>query len=127
MTTRVDVRVGRVYDEPASRDGYRVLVDRIWPRGLRKDRANIDQWCKQAAPTTELRRWYGHDPDRFSEFKRRYEAELRDAEHAEALAELARLARQGTLTLLTASKDIDISHAHVLAAAVTSAAVARRH
>ncbi|MEV0521141.1 DUF488 family protein, partial [Nonomuraea sp. NPDC050405] len=76
------VRMRRVYEEPAGDDGTRVLVDRVWPRGLSKAAARLDEWCKQVAPSTELRRWYGHDPDRFAEFTRRYLAELEEPERA---------------------------------------------
>jgi uncharacterized protein YeaO (DUF488 family) len=103
MGGKPDVRVGRVYDEPEPDDGTRVLVDRIWPRGLAKDKARLDQWFKQVAPSTELRKWYSHDPERFEEFGRRYLEELKDAERAQALKRLRELARSGTLTLLTAT------------------------
>ncbi|TDD63749.1 DUF488 family protein [Actinomadura rubrisoli] len=109
------VRVGRVYDEPASSDGVRVLVDRVWPRGLGKDKARVDEWCKQVAPSTELRKWYAHDPERFAEFTRRYRSELREPERERALEHLRGLARDGTVTLLTATKDVRISQAAVLA------------
>jgi uncharacterized protein YeaO (DUF488 family) len=109
-----DVRVRRVYDEPAPDDGTRVLVDRIWPRGLTKDKARLDLWLKQVAPSTELRKWYSHDPERFEEFGRRYREELKD-ERAQALKHLRELARSGTLTLLTATKHAEISEAAVLA------------
>ena len=109
------VQVRRVYDDPAPGDGTRVLVDRIWPRGMTKEKATLDEWCKQVAPSTALRKWYGHDPERFEEFTRRYREELTEPERAEALAHLRRLARTGTLTLLTASKAADISEATVLA------------
>ena len=109
------VEVKRVYDEPGSRDGQRILVDRIWPRGLARDRAALDEWMKEVAPSTELRKWYGHDRDRFSEFRRRYLGERKDAEHAEALARLRRLARHRRVTLLTATRDVDIRAAAVLA------------
>jgi len=118
MTKVSRVRVGRVYDEPTSQDGTRVLVDRVWPRGLRKDEARIDEWCKEAAPSTELRKWYAHDPDRFAEFTRRYLVEIEDAERAAALAHLRHLATQGPLTLLTATKQVEISQAAVLADAI---------
>ncbi|HET7517580.1 MAG TPA: DUF488 family protein, partial [Actinomycetes bacterium] len=95
--------------------GTRVLVDRIWPRGLTKDKARLDQWCKQVAPSTELRKWYSHDPERFEEFRRRYREELKDAEHAPALEHLRKLARSGTLTLLTGTRHAEISQAAVLA------------
>lgn len=109
------IQLRRVYEEPDTDDGQRVLVDRLWPRGLAKDKAHLTEWCKEVAPSDELRRWYGHDPARFDEFRRRYETELQDPGRAEALAHLRQLAQQGTLTLLTASKAIDISQAAVLA------------
>jgi uncharacterized protein YeaO (DUF488 family) len=109
------VRVGRPYDERGRGDGARVLVDRIWPRGLSKEKADLDEWCKEVAPSTALRRWYGHDPARFEEFGRRYRTELDEPERAEALAHLRELAERGPVTLLTASKRADISGATVLA------------
>ncbi|MGH2718699.1 MAG: DUF488 domain-containing protein [Actinomycetota bacterium] len=109
------IRLRRAYEEPAPEDGQRVLVDRLWPRGLAKDKAHLDEWCKEVAPSNELRTWYGHDPARFDEFHRRYEAELAAPERAAALEHLRDLAQHGTLTLLTASKAIDISQAAVLA------------
>ena len=115
MGGKPDVRVRRVYDEPEPEDGTRVLVDRIWPRGLTKDKARLDQWFKQVAPSTELRKWYSHDPERFEEFGRRYREELKDAERAPALKQLRELARSGTLTLLTATRHAEISEAAVLA------------
>jgi uncharacterized protein YeaO (DUF488 family) len=113
--SKTDVRVRRVYDEPASHDGARVLVDRIWPRGLTKDKADLTEWCKQVAPSTALRRWYGHDPAKFQEFVGRYRAELELPERATALQHLRDLARHRPLTLLTATKDPGISEAAVLA------------
>ncbi len=113
MDTRIRLR--RVYDEPAPEDGTRVLVDRIWPRGLTKDAAHLDEWAKDVAPSSELRRWYGHDPDRFDEFRRRYHAELAEPGPSGALDRLRALARGGIITLLTATKDIDRSQAAVLA------------
>jgi uncharacterized protein YeaO (DUF488 family) len=109
------VRVRRVYDQPERADGARVLVDRIWPRGLSKDKAALDEWCKNIAPSTELRKWYGHDPDRFTDFSRRYQAELTDPERAEALAHLRTLVNGRGLTLLTATREPEISEAAVLA------------
>jgi uncharacterized protein YeaO (DUF488 family) len=109
------VRVRRAYDQPEPSDGARVLVDRLWPRGLSKARAALDDWCKDVAPSPELRTWYQHDPDRFAEFSRRYQQELRDPERAEALDHLRSLAASGPLTLLTATKDAKISEAAVLA------------
>jgi uncharacterized protein YeaO (DUF488 family) len=110
-----NVRVRRIYDEPSRQDGTRVLVDRIWPRGMTKGRARLDEWCKQIAPSTELRTWYAHDPQRFAEFSRRYRAELAAPERATAFDHLRTLARTGALTLLTATKQADISEAAVLA------------
>lgn len=107
-----------MYDDPSPEDGARVLIDRLWPRGLAKAKAALDTWAKDVAPSTELRHWYGHDPDLFAEFTRRYRAELDDAERADAVAELTERARRGTLTLLTSVKALDISHAAVLAAVI---------
>ena len=109
------VQVRRVYDDPARGDGNRVLVDRIWPRGMTKEKAELDEWCKTIAPSTELRTWYHHDPQRFTEFTRRYHDELTQPERAEALAHLRILAKARNPTLLTASKAVDISEATVLA------------
>lgn len=119
MPNPPEIRVRRAYDPPESDDGCRVLVDRLWPRGLSKARAHFDEWCKQIAPSTELRKWYGHDPHKFAEFTERYRAELSDPEHAEALAHLRELAHQGPLTLITAAKRSDISEATVLADLLT--------
>jgi len=110
-----EVKVGRPYDARVRGDGLRVLVDRIWPRGLSKQRADLDEWCKDIAPSTELRKWYGHDPERFEEFARRYRTELEETERAASLAHLRELAERRVLTLLTASKRVDISEAKVLA------------
>jgi len=115
MAKKPNVRLRRIYDEPQSDDGARVLVDRMWPRGLSKANARIDEWLKEVAPSTELRTWYGHEPARFDEFGRRYRAELEAPERADALARLRQLAQSGPLTLLTATKAIEISQAAVLA------------
>ena len=117
------VQVRRAYDPPRADDGQRVLVDRLWPRGLSKQRAHLDEWCKQIAPSTDLREWYGHDPDRFAEFARRYRVELDEPERAAAFAHLRELAAHGPLTLLTATKRSDISEAAVLAELLTEPAV----
>lgn len=114
------LQVKRVYETPGPDDGTRVLVDRLWPRGLSKDKAAIDLWCKQVAPSNELRSWYGHDPARFAEFTRRYEQELASPEHAQALADLKHLCAEGPMTLLTATKQVDISQAAVLAHVLTA-------
>ncbi len=110
------VRVRRVYEEPEDSDGARVLVDRIWPRGMTKAKAALDEWCKDVAPSTELRKWYGHEPAKFTEFAERYGAELEQDDRSEALEHLQDLAagKRG-LTLLTGTKDPGISEAAVLA------------
>ena len=113
--TRPDLRVRRAYEPASDEDGYRVLVDRVWPRGLSKERARVDEWCKDVAPSTELRKWYDHEPSRFEGFERRYREELLDPARASALEHLRELATSGTLTLLTATKDPEISQAAVLA------------
>jgi uncharacterized protein YeaO (DUF488 family) len=109
------VRTRRVYDNLSPEDGRRVLVDRIWPRGLAKARAGIDEWAKEVAPSTELRRWYGHEPARFEEFRRRYRAELAEPQRQAVMRHLRELARCGPLTLVTATRDVDHSQAAVLA------------
>lgn len=115
MTPGYPVRIGRVYEPAGEDDGARVLVDRVWPRGLSREAAGLDDWCREVAPSNELRKWFGHDPDRFAEFARRYRDELADADRADALAGLRRRHEQGPVTLLTATKAIDISQAAVLA------------
>jgi uncharacterized protein YeaO (DUF488 family) len=113
------VRVRRVYDPHEPADGTRVLVDRLWHRGLAKATAAIDEWCKDISPSTELRKWYGHDPARFEEFSRRYRAELTGRQQAEAVAHLRTLASTRPLTLLTATREPQISEAAVLADVVS--------
>ncbi|MGP3990228.1 DUF488 domain-containing protein [Streptomyces sp. 3N207] len=111
------IQVRRVYEEPdPATDGARVLVDRVWPRGLAKEEAALDAWHKEIAPSTELRKWYGHDPDRFDEFAERYRAELATEEGEQVIGDLLETASgAGTLTLLTAVKDPSIGHTRVLA------------
>jgi uncharacterized protein YeaO (DUF488 family) len=109
------VRVRRVYADPEPADGSRVLVDRLWPRGLTKARAALDEWCKDVAPSDELRKWYGHVPARFAEFSQRYRVELEDPRRAGALRHLRGLAEDRPLTLLTATGQPEISEAAVLA------------
>lgn len=106
------IRIQRVYEPPSGEEGYRVLIDRLWPRGLRKDQVRFDVWLKELAPSTELRRWFGHEPAKWEEFKRRYFAEL-DAQ-PEAVAELARRAAEGTVTLLFGAKAERFSNAAAL-------------
>ncbi|MGH3293351.1 MAG: DUF488 domain-containing protein [Trebonia sp.] len=110
-----DIRVHRVYDDPSPEDGARVLVDRVWPRWLRKDAARLDEWAKDVAPSTELRTWYHHDPAKFGEFRDRYTAELEQPVPREALSRLRALTANGPVTLLTATRDLDLSQAAVLA------------
>jgi uncharacterized protein YeaO (DUF488 family) len=112
------VRVKRIYDEPEAADGRRILVDRLWPRGLRRDAAALDEWLRDVAPSDALRRWYGHDPARFAAFAQRYRAELADPDRAEAMARLRRHARTGPVTLLTATREPAESHAAVLAESI---------
>lgn len=106
------IRVRRVYDDPRSGEGYRVLVDRLWPRGVPKAALKHDEWNKAVAPSTELRRWYGHDPERWVEFSARYRLELDDK--PDVLEPLLTIARTGPLTLLYAARDTKHTHALVL-------------
>ena len=109
----MDVRLKRAYDPAASADGYRVLIDRLWPRGVSRERAKLDDWEKELPPSTELRQWFGHDPRRFEEFRRRYIEELR-AQRPRLMA-LRRRARDGTLTLVYSAQDSEHNDAVVLA------------
>ncbi|WP_225656402.1 DUF488 domain-containing protein [Streptomyces pseudogriseolus] len=111
----MSVRVRRVYEPPEPDDGVRVLVDRLWPRGLAKDAARVDEWPKALTPSTELRRWYHAGGGSFEEFRERYEAELAAPEAADLMERVRELAGKGTVTLLTASKQPETSHAEVLA------------
>ncbi|WP_235022277.1 DUF488 domain-containing protein [Amycolatopsis alkalitolerans] len=112
MDTHIACR--RIYDRPDRSDGVRVLVDRVWPRGVRKEKAHLDEWLREVAPSTELRQWYGHDPARFAEFRRRYLAELRESPQRQAAQHLRLIARRHDLTLLTATRDVEHSQAAVL-------------
>ncbi|MFI9361440.1 DUF488 domain-containing protein [Kitasatospora sp. NPDC053057] len=113
MATKITYR--RIYEDSSPQDGQRVLVDRVWPRGMKKEDAHLDEWLRDVAPSTELRKWYGHNAERFTEFRRRYLTELRDDDHQEAAGHLRELATGDRLTLLTATKDVDHSQAAVLA------------
>lgn len=105
-------KVKRIYEPPEASDGRRVLVDRLWPRGMSKDRARIDEWLKETAPSTELRKWFSHDPSKWAEFKRRYAAEL---EGKEAILDALRAeARSGTVTLLYGARDEEHNQAVAL-------------
>lgn len=108
------IRIKRAYEVAGDDDGYRVLIDRLWPRGIRKTELPLDEWGKELAPSNELRRWFGHDPAKFEEFARRYREEL--AEHAEALNELVRQARHGTVTLVYGAHDTEHNNAVVVRA-----------
>ncbi|MFI7497950.1 DUF488 domain-containing protein [Streptomyces sp. NPDC049687] len=110
----MSVRVRRVYEPPEAEDGVRVLVDRLWPRGLAKEAARVDEWPKAMTPSTELRRWYHAGEGSYEEFARRYEAELAAGEAAELLDHVRALAEEGPVTLLTAAKTWEESHAAVL-------------
>src|SRR5260221_5633688 len=111
---QVRIALKRVYDEPELGDGTRVLVERLWPRGLSKERAHVDLWLKEIAPSRELRTWFGHDPEKFAEFRRRYETELASETCHAALTKLHDLARQGPVTLVFAARDMLHSNAAVL-------------
>jgi uncharacterized protein YeaO (DUF488 family) len=110
------IRVARIYQDIDPDDGQRVLVDRIWPRGIRRDDPRVGTWLKDVAPSKELREWYHHQPELFDEFALRYEAELSGSP---ALEELRELAKRGVITLLTATREVDASHAAVLATLLT--------
>ena len=106
------VHLKRVYEPPGEEDGKRILVDRLWPRGLTKEKAAVDLWLKDVAPSTELRKWYGHDPERWTEFRKRYRAELK--KNPAAVAALKREAKDGPVTLLYGAKDEGHNEAVVL-------------
>lgn len=108
----MDLRAKRAYEPASDEDGHRVLIDRLWPRGLSRERARLDGWEKDLAPSGELRRWFGHDPDRFEEFRRRYLEEL--GHNRPLIAELRRRARNGTLTLVYSARDTEHNDAVVL-------------
>ena len=112
MTASGRVQVKRVYDLPSRQDGRRILVDGLWPRGVSRKTARIDEWARDLAPSTRLRRWFGHDPARWPEFQRRYRTELRT--RWDRLAWLAGLARRGQLTLVYAARDSDHNNARAL-------------
>lgn len=109
----MDVRVKRVYEPAASADGYRVMIDRLWPRGVSQQRAQLDEWERELSPSRELRQWFGHEPSRFEEFRRRYIEELR--KQRPRIAALRRQARQGTVTLVYSARDTEHNDAVVLA------------
>jgi uncharacterized protein YeaO (DUF488 family) len=108
-----NVRVKRIYDQSEPGDGYRVLIDHVWPRGVSRERAKLDDWARELAPSDELRRWFDHVPERFGEFRARYRKEL--AAHAERLEGLRNRARNGPLTIVYAARDREHNNAVVLA------------
>lgn len=115
----MDIRIKRVYEQPADDDGYRVLVDRLWPRGVKKTYAQLDEWNKDVAPSTALRTWWNHDPERFEEFAAKYRHELETGEALPNFIEgLRQLGDEATVTLLYGAKNPEINHAKVLRDAV---------
>lgn len=108
----IDLRVKRVYDPPSPADGLRILVDRLWPRGLSKEKAHVDLWLKDVAPSTELRKWFNHEPEKWDEFRQRYRQELR--EQPEAMQRLSEAAGSGTTTLLFGAKEARFNDAVAL-------------
>ncbi len=106
------VKIKRVYDPVSADDGKRVLIDRLWPRGIKKEKAHVDEWMKEIAPSTGLRIWFSHDPAKWQEFRKRYRKELED--HAALLEKLRAEAKKGTVTLVFASKDVEHVNAVVL-------------
>ena len=115
----VDVRVKRIYDDADVGDGYRVLIDHVWPRGISRERARLDDWVRELAPSDELRRWFDHDPARFEEFRVRYRDELVD--RRDRVLELARRARSGPVTIVYAARDQQHNNAVVVADLVRDA------
>lgn len=111
-STGTRIQIKRAYDKPDPGDGLRILIDRLWPRGLSKPSLKLNSWPKHLSPSNELRKWYGHDPKKFTEFRSRYVKELKA--QAEGLDELRAVVRGQTVTLLTATKELDLSHASVL-------------
>jgi uncharacterized protein YeaO (DUF488 family) len=114
----VSVRIKRAYEAPSAGDGYRVLIDRLWPRGRRKADLRLDAWSKDLAPSRELRIWFDHDPARWQEFRRRYRRELRRDSSRELLRDLARRAKRGRVTLVFAAKDVEHNDAVALKAII---------
>lgn len=107
------IHIKRIYEDPANNDGYRVLIDRIWPRGVSKEKANLDEWMKEIAPSTDLRKWFSHDTEKFDEFKKRYEKELDERE--DLLDQLIEKSSNKKVTLLYGAKDEEHNQAVVLA------------
>jgi uncharacterized protein YeaO (DUF488 family) len=120
----MDIRIRRAYDPPRRDDGYRVLVDRVWPRGVSRSALALDEWRKEIAPSTNLRRWFGHDPERWKEFQRRYFAELEARQ--DAVLDLLTRARRGRITLVYGARDPDHNQAVALGAYLRARAAGRR-
>jgi len=120
-STTDQVRIKRAYEPADDGDGYRVLVDRLWARGVSKEKAHLDAWMKEIAPSTELRRWFGHDPARWDEFQRRYRAELAEPERRQLVEALAERATHGPVTLIYGARDTVHNEAVVLCAVVRAA------
>ena len=114
--SHMQIKTKRAYEAPAQDDGQRVLIDRLWPRGLKREDARLDEWLRAIAPSDDLRRWFGHDPARWDEFQVRYRRELEEADHRAALEKLRALAERGPLTLVFAAKDTEHCNAEVLRA-----------
>lgn len=111
-----NIRLQRAYDDPTPDDGHRVLVDRVWPRGRTKEQLRLDAWARELGPSTQLRKWFGHDPVRWAEFQARYHAELTDRGRSRMLNELAERARRGRVTLVFGARDAEHNQARVIAA-----------
>jgi uncharacterized protein YeaO (DUF488 family) len=109
---QLKVKIKRVYEEPSKEDGTRILVDRLWPRGLTKEKAAIDLWLKEIAPSIELRKWFSHDPKKWNEFRKKYLQELKD--NGEQVSILKERLKKGTVTLVYGAKDEEHNEAHVL-------------
>jgi uncharacterized protein YeaO (DUF488 family) len=120
----MDIRIRRAYDPPGRGDGYRILVDRVWPRGVSRDDLDLDEWQKEVAPSARLRQWFGHDPERWKGFQQRYFAELEEKE--DAIRDLVKRARQGRVTLVYGARDQDHNQAVALRAYLLAPAVVRR-
>lgn len=112
MANKDNIVIKRVYEAPAKDDGYRILVDKLWPRGVKKADLPFDEWDKEITPSTELRKWFGHKPERFDEFEKKYEEEL--AQHKDAMDNIKSIAKKHKITLLYAAKDPKINHAIIL-------------
>jgi len=116
------IKIKRVHESKEAGDGVRILVDRLWPRGLRSEQAAVDEWMKDVAPSDELRKWFAHDPEKWLEFKRKYTEELAAPEKAALLKRIAKSAASGNVTLVYAAKDTEHNNARVLEELISKAA-----